>query len=188
MIKAVITDFDGTLVDTFIANLRAYQQAFCECGLVLTADQYRLCYGLRFDAFMSRMAVFDNKTICKIKELKKYYYPHYFKHLVPNHTLIDIVDTLHHLGVKTAIASTARSENLSNAITALGLQRYFDVIYAGDDVKRGKPDPEIYIMAMHNLGVSPEQTLIFEDSDIGIRAAMASGAKHIRVTHEWFEK
>ena len=38
MIKAVITDFDGTLVDTFIANFRAYQQAFCECGLVLTAE------------------------------------------------------------------------------------------------------------------------------------------------------
>lgn len=188
MIKAIITDFDGTLVDTFEANLRAYQQAFNACGMTLTAEQYRACFGLRFDAFMSRMSVSDDQTACKIKELKKEYYPQFFEQLVPNHPLIELIDSFHQLGGKTAIASTARKENLMNAVNFLGIAQYFDLILAGIDVKKGKPEPEIYIKSMVALGVTPEETLIFEDSDIGIEAAIASGARYIRVTPEWFGK
>ena len=137
---------------------------------------------------MSRMAVFDEQKACRIKELKKEFYPQYFDYLVPNKTLIGLIDSFHRLGGKTAIASTARKENLMNAIHALDLKEYFDLIFAGVDVKRGKPDPEIYNKAMESLGVKPEETLIFEDSDIGIGAAIASGAKYIRVTPEWFGK
>ena len=188
MIRAIITDFDGTLVDTFEANLRAYQKSFSECGIKLTEAKYRACFGLRFDAFMSGMSVVDSKTACIIKELKKEYYIQYFDYLVPNKTLIGLIDSFHRLGGKTAIASTARKENLMNAIHALDLKEYFDLIFAGVDVKRGKPDPEIYIKSMAALGVTPEETLIFEDSDIGIEAAIASGARYIRVTPKRFGK
>ena len=68
------------------------------------------------------------------------------------------------------------------------LLEYFDLILAGIDVKKGKPEPEIYIKSMAALGVTPEETLIFEDSDIGIETAIASGARYIRVTPEWFGK
>lgn len=187
MIKAIITDFDGTLVDTFKANLLAYQMAFHEVGLTLTQEKYRECFGLRFDAFMSRMGMFDDNVAKKIKEVKKEYYPKYFEYLVPNHTLIELIDTFHKMGGKTAIASTARNENLMNAIEYLRLAQYFDLIYAGIDVKCGKPNPEIYNKAMDSLGVQPSETLIFEDSDIGVGAATASNAIYIRVTEEWFK-
>lgn len=188
MIKAIITDFDGTLVDTFKANLLAYQKAFHEAGLTLTLDKYRECFGLRYDAFMSRMGIFDDNVAKKIKDLKKEYYPQFFEHLVSNQTLIELIDTFHKMGGKTAIASTARKENLMNAIEYLGLAQYFDHIFAGIDVKCGKPNPEIYNKAMSALGVQPSETLIFEDSDTGVRAAIASNAKYIRVTEEWFKK
>ena len=188
MIKAIITDFDGTLVDTFEANLRAYQKAYQSVGLDITAEKYRECFGLRYDAFMARMGIFDDATAYKIKELKKDYYPLYFEHLVPNLTLIDMIDTFHQMGGKTAIASTARKENLMNAVECLNLEKHFDLIFAGVDVKKGKPDPEIYNKTMEALGVTPDETLIFEDSDIGVGAAIACGAKYIRVTDEWFIK
>ncbi|WP_455585728.1 HAD family hydrolase [Bacteroides sp.] len=189
MIKAIITDFDGTLVDTFMANLMAYQKAFLyECGISLTAEKYRECFGLRYDAFMSRMGILNDTTANKIKELKKDFYPQYFEHLVPNHTLIDMIDTFHQMGGKTAIASTARKKNLMNAVGCLDLGKHFDLIFAGVDVKKGKPDPEIYNKTMKALGVTPEETLIFEDSDTGVGAAIACGAKYIRVTDEWFRK
>lgn len=188
MIKAIITDFDGTLVDTFEANLRAYQEAFHQVGITLTAEKYRECFGYRFDRFMQAMEIKDEKIANRIKELKKDYYPKYFEHLVPNHTLIDMIDTFHQMGGKTAIASTARKENLMNAINCLDLKKHFDLIFAGIDVKKGKPDPEIYNKTMETLGVTPEETLIFEDSDTGVGAAIASGAKYIRVTDEWFRK
>ena len=75
-----------------------------------------------------------------------------------------------------------------NAINHLGIADIFDLIYAGIDVKQGKPSPEIYNKAMDALNVSPEETLIFEDSNIGVEAAVSCGAKFIRVTSEWFGK
>lgn len=188
MIKAIITDFDGTLVDTFEANLHAYQKAFKEVGLKLTAQRYRECFGYRYDRFMQEMGVTDKTIADSIKELKKQYYPEFFDRLKPNTTLINLIEGIKAMGGKTAIASTARKENLMNAISYLGIGHHFDLIFAGVDVKKGKPDPEIYLKSMVALGVKPEDTLIFEDSDIGIEAAIASGARYIRVTPEWFGK
>jgi len=187
MIKAIITDFDGTLVDTFEANLRAYQKAFEANGLSLTADRYRECFGYRFERFMTAMAVYDDNVAHRIKEAKKEYYPQYFEHLKPNHALIDLIDSFKAMGGKTAIASTARKENLMNAINYLGIEDKFNLIFAGVDVKNGKPDPEIYLKAMDALGVKPEETLIFEDSQVGIDAAKASGAHYMIVDQRQFE-
>lgn len=187
MIKAIITDFDGTIVDTFEANLRAYQEAFYQIGIALTAEKYRECFGYRFDRFMTAMGIFDDSTANKIKELKKDAYPKHFAHLKPNKNLIELISTFHQMGGKTAIASTARKENLMNAVNHLGIADNFDLIYAGVDVKQGKPSPEIYHKAMAALGVSPDEVMIFEDSEVGFQAAEASGAKYIKVTSDWFE-
>ena len=186
MIRAIITDFDGTLADTFEANLRAYQKAFLDVGITLTEERYRQCFGYRFDRFMTAMAINDAKTAHAIREAKAKYYPTYFNHLRPNRALISLIGTFHAMGGKTAIASTARKENLSNAIAFLGLNASFDLVYAGVDVKQGKPSPEIYIKTMEALSVEPRETLIFEDSKVGIEAAKASGANLMIVTPEQF--
>ncbi len=188
MIKAIITDFDGTLVDTFEANLRAYQEAFQAAGLELTKERYRECFGCRFDRFMSAMGIFDDNVAAKIRELKKEAYPKYFSHLNLNKSLIELISSFHTMGGKTAIASTARRENLMNAINYLGVADAFDLIYAAQDVKRGKPSPEIYLNAMGTLGVKPDEVMIFEDSPVGFEAAKASGARYIPVTEHWFTK
>lgn len=188
MIKAIITDFDGTLVDTFEANLKAYQEAFDSVGIRLTQEKYRECFGYRFDRFMSAMGIYDDSIASKIKEAKKNAYPKYFGYLKPNRTLIDLIHTFHKMGGKTAIASTARRENLMNAVNHLGIAEYFDLIYAAQDVKQGKPSPEIYLNAMLALNVRPDEVLIFEDSSVGFEAAKASGAKYIPVTIDWFKE
>ena len=187
MISAIITDFDGTLVDTFEANLRAYQKAFNGVGLNLTAEKYRQCFGYRFERFMMAAGITDEKTWNYIREAKKDYYPQFFDYLKPNKALIELIDGFHQMGGKTAIASTARKENLMNVVNHLGVGDIFDLIYAGIDVKQGKPSPEIYYKAMEALGVGPDETLIFEDSEVGIQAAKASGAKYMVVNSEHFE-
>ena len=187
MVKAIITDFDGTLVDTFEANLRAYQKAFQEVGLNLTAERYRECFGYRYDRFMQEMGVTDKTIADSIKELKKQYYPEYFDCLKPNTTLINLIAGIKKMGGKTAIASTARKENLMNVISYLGIAHHFDLIFAGVDVKKGKPEPEIYLKSMAALGVTPDETFIFEDSQVGIDAAKASGASYMIVSPNQFE-
>ena len=187
MVKAIITDFDGTLVDTFEANLRAYQKAFQEVGLNLTAERYRECFGYRYDRFMQEMGVTDKTIADSIKKHKKKYYPEYFEYLKPNIALINLIAGIKKMGGKTAIASTARKENLMNAVNFLGIAQYFDLILAGIDVKKGKPDPEIYLKSMAALGVTPDETFIFEDSQVGIDAAKASGASYMIVSPNQFE-
>lgn len=182
MITTLITDFDGTLVDTFEANLLAYQQAFDAVGKHLDSSAYRLCFGLRFDAFMSRMEIYDDNVRSQIKELKKDFYPNYFESLKPNKSLVELIRSFHATGGKTAIASTARKENLMNVVKYLHIEDIFDKILAGIDVKKGKPDPEIYLKTMELLNASPEETLIFEDSQIGIEAAKASKAYYIKIS------
>lgn len=187
MISAIITDFDGTLVDTFEANLCAYQKAFNGVGLNLTAEKYRQCFGYRFERFMTAVGITDEKTWNYIREAKKEYYPQFFEYLKPNKALIELIDCFHRMGGKTAIASTARKENLMNVVNYLGVGELFDLIYAGVDVKQGKPSPEIYLKAMGALGVTPDETLIFEDSEVGIDAAKASGANYMIITPEQFK-
>lgn len=181
MLKAIITDFDGTLVDTFEANLKAYQKAFSECGLSISEQQYRHCFGLRYDGFMVAMGITDAETANRIKEAKKQCYPDFFQYLKPNKALIELMSSFKAMGGKTAVASTARKENLMNVINYLGIADCFDLIYAGSDVKEGKPSPEIYLKAMEALNVRSENVLIFEDSIIGLQAAKSSGAMYIKV-------
>lgn len=182
MIKAIITDFDGTLVDTFEANFFAYQKAFNLTGRNLSKDKYRACFGMRFDELMLANAIFDVEEMTSIRELKKEFYPEYFYLIRPNKALLELIASFKSIGGrKTAIASTARRENLLNVVEFLGIEEMFDSILSGLDVKQGKPDPEIYLAAMATLGVSPDETIIFEDSEIGIEAAKRSGAKYIHI-------
>ena len=171
-IKAIITDFDGTLVDTFEANFRAYDLVFKHHGLQISREQYRTCFGLRFDAFMQQMGINEDDLKTSIKKDKAQVYPQCFDSLVPNTTLIALIRKMRQAGVKTAIASTAQKENLMNVMIG---------------VVKGKPDPEIYLKAMDILGVTPEETLIFEDSDVGLQAAEASGASYFKISDCFFE-
>jgi HAD superfamily hydrolase (TIGR01509 family) len=74
-----------------------------------------------------------------------------------------------------------------NAVNYLGIADNFDLIFAGIDVKQGKPSPEIYLKVMEHFDISAAETLIFEDSAVGIEAAKASGAQYMIVPKEQFD-
>ena len=181
MIRAIISDFDGTLCDTFEANFRAYAEAFEKEGMQLTREKYRECFGLRFDNFMERMNVADEDVKRRIRLNKGECYPNHFSHFVGNDTLLRFISDFHNAGGKTAVASTARRKNLMNALHHLDAEDIFDLILAGEDVTHGKPDPEIYLKAAEKLGVRVEECLVFEDSDVGLEAARRAGMPHIKI-------
>lgn len=181
-IKLIITDFDGTLVNTFQANYHAYSEAFGQVGLSLSEEQYRQCYGLRFDDFMAKMAIDDAETRKRIRAIKGECYPNHFGLLRLNEPLLNFIRMFRAGGGLTAVASTARGKNLSNALAHIGATEDFDLILAGEDVKQGKPSPEIYQTVMSRMGVTPDETLIFEDSPVGLQAASAAGAHLIKIT------
>lgn len=187
MIKAIITDFDGTVADTFEANYQSYKEVFANEGVTLVREQYRECYGLRFDAFMERMGISDAVVRERIRHGKAERYPTHFDLVRPNKTLISLIERSKKSGVATAIASTARKENLERVLKHLDVEMFFDVVVAGEAVRKGKPDPEIYQTCMSLLDVRPEETLIFEDSETGLAAAECSGAAYFKITQNFFE-
>lgn len=185
-VKLLITDFDGTLVDTFEANFLAYQKAFAMFGLELTEQQYRDCFGFRFDDFMSHMGINDNDTKNGIRLAKGDFYPLFFDKLIVNDPLLTLLKTFKISGGLTAVASTARKENLMNALNFINAADAFSLILTGEDVKQGKPNPAIYNKVLETLNVLPAEALIFEDSSVGISAANAAHVDYVQITKEYF--
>lgn len=185
-VKLLITDFDGTLVDTFEANFLAYQKAFAMFGLELTEQQYRDCFGFRFDDFMSHMGINDNDTKNGIRLAKGDFYPLFFDKLIVNDPLLTLLKTFKNSGGLTAVASTARKENFMNALNFIDAADAFSLILTGEDVKQGKPNPAIYNKVLEKLNVLPDEALIFEDSSVGISAANAAHVDYVQITKEYF--
>lgn len=185
-IKLIITDFDGTLVDTFDANFKSYQQAFIKNGIELTEQCYRGNFGYRFEDLMKRMKIHDNVLTQRIKKDKGDLYPSFFNLLKVNEPLLNFIRSFRKNGGNTAIASTASRENLLNAVGFLRIEEFFDLIVTGEDVTCAKPHPEIYDTTMNHFGVKSHQTIIFEDSQIGIESATAAGVNYIKITRKFY--
>lgn len=181
MIKAIFTDFDGTLVDTFNANYTAYSEAFSRVGLFLDVQKYRDCFGLRFSEFMEVVGITDSETMMKIRQLKGEIYPLCFDKLLPNKSLIDFMRFSHSQGILTAVASTARRRNLVAALKYIKALDVFDLILSGEDVSAGKPNPEIYLKLLEHFRIASNEALVFEDSDVGLQAAANAGIPTIKV-------
>ena len=179
-IKAIITDFDGTLVDTLMANYLAYREAFESFDYQLSLDEYKQCYGLRFDAFCDKMNIKqdDRKPI---KELKKKIYPAYFSHIRLNESLMRFIISSQKTGIKTCIASTATKENLYNVLKYFEIEDAFDIIITGENVSKGKPDPEVYLKALNLLECDNDEVIVFEDSEVGCEAAENAELNYIKV-------
>ena len=182
MIKAFLFDLDGTLFDSSSANVEAYSRAFEESGINFDKSKYIDSFGLRFNEMVDVIAPnTDEETRDKIKNLKVKYYKQALGKVKPNQALLSLISTFQGQ-FKTALSTTARKSNVVNLLNYFDISTsMFDVIITGEDVVHGKPDPECYLLAMKQLKVKPSDCVIFEDSDVGVAAATATGAHVIRV-------
>ena len=92
------------------------------------------------------------------------------------------VATLAHQGVPRAVGTSASRWDVDSLLRSLGLHRHFDVIVTADDVRLGKPDPQVYLEAARRLGAPPAACLVFEDSLVGVVAARRAGMRAVGVT------
>lgn len=184
MIKCLISDLDGTLVDNREANTRAYIQAFGDVGVKINPAQYHELFGLRFPEMVAQIAPgLREAEHSEIKRLKAQYYRDNVDLMRLNQPLIDFLAWQHgHL--QTALATTASRINAEFILEHFNLKQHFDHFVFGEDVKIGKPDPECYKITIKRCEVEPSQCLIFEDSAVGIKAAETAGAKVIVVSIE----
>lgn len=189
-IRLILLDFDGTLADTRRANALAYVEAFAREGLALGEEEYEARYfGMRCDEFLRACGIGDAARRERIRQLKIALYPSYFDTVTLNRPLWEFCRQFRAQGGRVWIVSTGSRENIEGVMHHLGIGRpseaaaegSVDGILAGPDIARSKPHPDCFLEAMRREGVSPSETLVFEDSPIGLEAARRSGAAYIRV-------
>ncbi len=182
-IKLAIFDMYGTLFDTVNVNYKAYSKAIEECGFYADIDyKYysEYCNGNSYKYFLHKLIpTITEEEMQKVHKLKKQFYADYLSDARINQHLFSLIELIKK-EYKIAMVTTASRENVDDILDNFDVEDVFDFILTQEDVKRPKPDSEGFLMAMEKAGVTGEDTLIFEDSDIGIEAAMKSGANYIR--------
>lgn len=181
-IKLILLDFDGTLASTEDANMGAYLLALREEGIELDTEEYRRRYfGMRCPEFLRELGITDENDIDRIRRRKIELYPTLFDSVHLNEPLWNFAQDFRAQGGKVWIVSTGQKENIENVLRYLDIMDKVDGILTSSDVREPKPSPEAFLKAMEIEGVTPAETLIFEDSSVGIAAAKASGAAYFKV-------
>ena len=193
-VQPILPDFAGTLAATRRANALAYAATLREAGYPLTEEEYLGRYfGVRCDEFLRSYGIADPAERERLRLRKIELYPAFFDTVELNRPLWEFCRQFRRQGGRVWIVSTGSRANIDNAMAHLGIggpetpearcpAGRVDGILAGPDVARSKPAPDCFLEAMRREGVTPRETLIFEDSAVGLEAARASGAAYIRVT------
>ncbi len=191
-VKLILTDFDGTLVDTRRANAAAYVATLREAGFPLTEQEYLDHYfGMRCVEFLTAYGITDPELKERLRLRKIELYPSFFDSVVINRELWDFCCRFRRDGGHVWIVSTGSRDNIDNVMRHLGIGLKdvsegrigeVDGVIAGCDVAHSKPDPECFLKVMEREGCSPLETLIFEDSRVGLEAAQRSGAPYFKIT------
>ena len=186
MNRAVLWDMDGTLVDSAHYHWQAWRDTMSREGSPITYEQFLATFGQRNDSIL-RYWLGERATsdlIQRIGDAKEALYRQHVRlqGISPLPGALEWVQQLHRKGWRQAIASAAPRANIETILDVLQAGPCFQAIVSADDVHRGKPDPEVFLIAATKLGVPPKHCIVVEDAEHGIEAAHAAGMKSIGVS------
>ncbi len=177
--RAFLFDMDGTLVDNMAFHCQTWRELLEREGRPISEEQfYREAAG-KTNPEILRQYLGEHLTDadCADYAVKKeaLYRELYAPHLAPIAGLIPFLEKANAAGIALALATSAGENNIRFVTQGLGLESYFKATARGDEVTRGKPDPEIFLLAAERLGVAPKNCVVFEDAFAGIEAAGRAG-------------
>ena len=176
MKKLALFDIDGTLFDTSRVNYLSYKAAAEKLGYSIAQERFLAEYeGRNYKDFLPEFGIDKYEEMKFIHDEKKKIYPNFINEVRPNIFLIDIIKSLPDYYTKS-IVTTASRKNAEDLLNEFAIADIFDFMITQEDVTKLKPNPEAYLLAMDKTGVPSKDTVIFEDSEIGIEAAYATGA------------
>lgn len=187
MIKLVIFDLDGVLVEAKNIHYHTLNMALEEVGMdyrISEAEHLSTYDGLKTNQkleMLTKTKGLPQKYHTQIWERKQELTLFAISNLKPNPDLIPVFEYLKHMGYKVACCSNSIRKSVLVMLSKIGVIEYMDLILSNEDVKNSKPHPEMYWKAMSMMGMLPEETLIVEDSPTGLLAASRSRANVLRV-------
>lgn len=180
MIKAVIFDMDGVLIDNYEYHCIAWKEFAKRRDIDLSDEDIIKNFGRtnkEIFAQIFKRELNDDEVVTLGEEKEKVYREIYKEYVKPVDGLVDYLKFLKKKGIKTAVASSAPIENIDFILDELDIRQYIDGIAHAGMIKKGKPDPEIFLKAAEILGVEPQNCIVFEDSLAGIEAGVRAGMK-----------
>jgi beta-phosphoglucomutase len=176
---AVIFDVDGVLIDSYAPHYESWREIAIGYGVDYTEAMFAQGFGRtsreivaeqwgRPDLTPEQIRAIDDAKEAAYRRIVADEFPG-----MPGAT--ELVASLHAAGFKVAVGSSGPPENVGLAIEKLGLAPYLDAKVTGRDVTRGKPDPQVFLIAAETLGVPPARCAVVEDAPAGVAAAKAAG-------------
>lgn len=178
MLKAVIFDMDGVIIDSEPIHNRSTLLTLQDFGVTLTMAYLNQFVGstaqhmfqtiiedYHVPATVEELMALDHKNLKMLYEKEG---------MTPLPGVIDLIKELSRHGVKLAVASSSSLKRIEEVLKTFGIQKYFDKLVSGQNLEHPKPAPDIFLKALSLLGVNKNETLIIEDSTLGTQAAKAA--------------
>ena len=184
IVKGMIFDMDGTVVDTIQNDYKAWKKVFKEHDVDFSYDDFVMLSGVKgTELVKKRLNLPEEELVAFVRRKNEYFFsiseeeglnlmPHVSK-------LLSYIKTASY---KTALATGGNSEKVSFILKHVNLEGYFDEIVTSDDLEKGKPDPEIFLMAAQKLGIEASEALVWEDAPLGVQAAKNGTFKCVAIT------
>jgi beta-phosphoglucomutase-like phosphatase (HAD superfamily) len=182
----LIFDCDGTLVDTAPVHFFAVNEALKPLGLEMPEDWYYARAGLTPTALFTDFEQLTGVTLDK-PDLGRRYAPFFTGNLDKVREIAVVADIAraNHGKVPMAVGSNGQLKNVEATLKVTGLLGLFDHVVTAEQVKHGKPAPDVYLEAARRIGVVPAECIVFEDTDEGLEAAHRAGMMSRDIRQVW---
>ncbi len=172
----VLFDMDGVLVDSYDAHLESWRALAAKEGLPFDREALTRMFGRTSHEMIGELWPERAGESQRLSERKEWIYRALVERSFPAMPgAAELVTSLDEAGFALALASSGPPENVELALERLGVRDRFDAVVTGRDVERGKPDPQVFLLAAERLGLPPDRCVVVEDAPVGVEAAHAAG-------------
>jgi beta-phosphoglucomutase len=186
-IKACLFDLDGVIVDTAIYHFQAWRRLANELGFDFTEHQNEQLKGISRMESLELILGWGNVSLSDEEKLtwatrKNDWYLDLVKEMTPDEVLPGVKDFLILLrknNIKIALGSASKNSKL--ILERIEMLPYFDAIIDGNNITKGKPDPQVFLMGAEATHCKPEECVVFEDALAGVQAGKAGGMRVVGV-------
>jgi HAD superfamily hydrolase (TIGR01509 family) len=180
MIKAVIFDFDGVIVNSEPIHKAFEQKVFGQLGLDISEEEHESFTGSTWGVMCEKIKKKHNPPV-SFEEFLKIFLdnkPMIYENVPAQEGMQKTVESLSK-EFKLAIASSAETDTIKKTLERLGVSKFFGFVQGSENITNPKPDPEVFLKAAEGIGVKPEMCAVVEDAELGVKAANAAGMKPI---------